>query len=1009
MVVDVAVPKVQTKLKSCWFPFKKHVENRRINSITYDYDYDGVDFANSREIRSKNSSTENSGHPSLRRRINQHQQNRTTASVSTGTDSSYETHSSSNYDDNSSPAQSNVSQKDNGSHRSYQADYDNDFDFYNFDQTSLLERAFLTRSNDRVLRSPSSMDDDEEDSIMEMSPDGLPTNYPYEGAAEDLFPAQLALVETNCLSKQFWTDEVVDGGALSCLQQRMSGGVTGGGSSRGGRGMACVTIMAQDDDDDNAVEVYVQPGGHIRTAHAPLERQNFKIVQEVNGYISPHPNDMDQQIQKSLQAVYNGGNNTAGIRYLRRDPEDIKQELPLQRAFCQKVQFRKSSGKDKIIPNPKQRDPSTSQISSLSSSHPSPSQNHQVSFSSTSLESSFLTGDRSSSKSYSHNNNDAKVLPPLSSAATRQTSSSPWRQNERKHKTSNVASVNCISEPCSNSPPSLQITPMVEDEQNIPHFYIEVQAMREQLNGIRDLEELQAKDKRLVKDIGVARTASLVDGDSTFMDSVFEDTASSDIISEVQKQPVIATNQHALEGKNKTGWFCKNRHVSASKTHTRLSEDSTRTAQLMHNDPNGKSYNWQQKQQKSSKINLERPKISNSPNEKSTVPDIPDRSRATPLAYMTPNRSEISKTNGSLNRSARDPSNWDTEEQSMSRRVAQRPKTVDDEKQVPRTPETALESRRSDIYDRKREILGSNSPASSETSSTPRPSQSFSPPSTKPRSSFESTSLTSSEISASNPRKLTTSQRSSPGNSRSIPKLSPPRHDTHAAKEAYFGPPKPKELEHAFPASPWQQQNAYVDEPDRSEQCRSQDSTPTFDDGFWKDDYDNDESEIKSEAFQEYDGDDSLFGDLKSTADSNESSESEPSSMSFGNFDENLSTTSSNQDPNYHVQRDDSTSRCSRENQSRYTSEGQSEYTNSEVSPYTTERSRYTSCDESGDTPADVSRDTAGDQSRYTTDYSRCSRSGETSNVSKGTVSAFVDENDGELVAAIDKWLTNYY
>lgn len=555
---------------------------------------------------------------------------------------------------------------------------------------------------------------------------------------------------------------------------------------------------------------------------------------------------------------------------------------------------------------------------------------------------------------------------------------------------------------------------------DVPNFYVEVEAMREQLNGIRDLEEIQAEDKQLEKDIGLARTSSLVDGDSTFMESVFEDVASEGV-SELEERPVVVGKpRHGAKVKNQNGkWFFKNRGAApVSKNHTRLSENPTRNALVMHSIPERGSPRvaHPQQQQRSIAPGPERPIMN-----KTSAFSSPQRSVPVPTALVAPDRTKTTLNGSDRIGSGRIPLQRSADEQSISKRVAERLKKIESEKAAVMASNAKLTSTTAAKYYQRREMLGLKTQESSESSnaSVPSPSQSSASPSSKlgsasPSSSLRSTSFDSFE---KNSRKVGAPQRQSPQRyQRGIPKLSPPRGspgDRNAAKDAYFGSQQPKDEEHTFPSASWQAFQAFNDE-NRKSRPRAKSSTsgaPNFSEDFWEDD-DDDACEIKSAAFQEYDGDDSLFGDLKSTTESRASKESEPSRMSFGKFDETEDTKSHNKEQDFYDPVDDYESRYSRANQSRYTDADQSGYTSAEVSRYTGERSGYTDVDESRYTPADMSRYTAGEQSRnttgdfsrYTNDDSRYSRGGDSSD-SKGSASRFVDASDGDIVAAIDKWL----
>ncbi|KAG7364952.1 hypothetical protein IV203_038155 [Nitzschia inconspicua] len=1008
------------KQKSCWFPFKKQVENRRSNkAITYDYDYTGVDFGKS-AVNSKNNRlpprNSPNGNPSVvvnrppSFRSNIGNRKKTTAeSVSTGTDVSYDTYDS-NDDSGSSPTTTRSQHVPrNGSFLSYQGNHHH----------------FLSSSNESVAKS---FDDDE--SIMEIGPNGLPTEHPHNRDDEimAMFPIQLSRVETNCMTKHFWTDEIVEGGAFACLKPRANGGIVRKAAT------ACMSNNNNDTaaDEETMVEVQVSPaGGRNVTFTTPLGKEDLKIIQEVrdhhhnNGPV-PKPNQVDQRIQQSLRAV--GKHHVpTGVLYISQEPEDIQQEAPLKRAFCTNVRLRKlnNGGEAKQHNHSNNKRSSSSQLSSISSSHPSSYQNLPESSGSSSLESAFLRGGLSSTRAASKNSaDDAEFLPPLKDCSS--SPSSPCRQSDdffRKHQgTALVPPVDCMSKPYSNYPPSLPKPSMEEEEKYVPNFYIEVEAMREQLNRIRNLEDIQAEDKRLEKDIGLARTSSLVDGDSTFMESVFEDVPSDGGSEVVVKRPVDTKNRpHDGKSKKSGAWFwrTKNREMSKSKNDYRLPEKSSRNTRLMNEIPeDGSPHHDQQSQQqlqlRSVNEDHKKTKVSNRPKESQGLPlSSASPSKVTPSTFVVPDRSRPSQK-PLMPESGRSPSHSNLEEQTITKRVSDNLKAVKQKEQsTSRKSDAHVMSATAAKVNRRREMLGLNSQESSETSSSsassPSPSSS---PSSKPESvASSSSSRTSFDSYEANSRKLGSPHRRSSLNRHALPKHSPPRtspNERNAAKDAYFGRQKTKEEGYIPPSASWQAIDAFSGDyyggpHDRPQAKAAEPEAPAFDEDFWEEG-DEDACEINSAAFEEFDGDDSLFGDLKSNSDSKVSKESAASRMNFGTFNENLSTKSSDHEEEFSDPNDDDDSRQSRSNQSGYSNGDQSSYSGAEGSRYTTERSRYTAGDESRYTTADTSRYTTGDQSRYTRD-SRYSRGGETSYLSKGSVSRFVDENDGAIVAAIDKWL----
>eukprot|EP00537_Pseudo-nitzschia_pungens_P016478 CAMPEP_0172406104 /NCGR_PEP_ID=MMETSP1061-20121228/69393_1 /TAXON_ID=37318 /ORGANISM="Pseudo-nitzschia pungens, Strain cf. pungens" /LENGTH=838 /DNA_ID=CAMNT_0013141563 /DNA_START=75 /DNA_END=2591 /DNA_ORIENTATION=+ len=81
-----------------------------------------------------------------------------------------------------------------------------------------------------------------------------------------------------------------------------------------------------------------------------------------------------------------------------------------------------------------------------------------------------------------------------------------------------------------------------EEEQ--PHFYIEVEAMEDQLDGVRDLEEIEAESDELEEEIAGARAASLADEDSAFTESITESSAGG------TKRNVISNHQSEIPRKS---------------------------------------------------------------------------------------------------------------------------------------------------------------------------------------------------------------------------------------------------------------------------------------------------------------------------------------------------------------------------------------------------------------------------------------------------------------------------
>ncbi|KAL3921166.1 MAG: hypothetical protein SGILL_002892 [Bacillariaceae sp.] len=1000
MVVEVTLQDVKggrrqpQKNKACWFPFKKQYDGRKKASwqAAEDYDYDGVDWGKGGGTTpSDRKSGKNHNKNHSRRSQKQKQQ---AGSVSTGTEdaSSY-----GGYSNESSSPTRGVGYYDaasaslaSQSHLSYQTG-----------NTSFVEEdAIFTSSNNSVVRSIASFDEDE-DSILEMGPDGMPImNSPEESS----FPLELAMVETNCMTKTFWVDEMVEGGAFACLQQRPTKKTTEQTS------IEVVQMTPPPKDSRKGV-----------TFDAALAETDFKIVQEVKEEPQQQqPTQLDQHIQQRLLEVNHEDISAASrqkqkrLQYVSQEPENIQQGPALQRAMCSRARLGNKKQSRQKQKQQRQQDmknnSSLSQMSSISSSQPSSqNQTDYSSGASNSVEASFLRGGAATLKRGSYSSS-AEVQSSSSSSSSRQQSSRRSQQQPRQ-----LQPIECFSQPCANYPsssgPELPKTPE-EDEKDAPNFYVEVEAMQAQLNGIRDLEVIEAEDKQLEQEIGLARTSSLVDGDSTFMDSVFEDAASD------SEQNNTKTRETKASVKNRGKFSFWKRSRSSVQQQSRQVE----TSPLHHPSEQKKSLPTVQQHRSSSR-------------------QLADRSRATHSAQELPIKRVSSSTRAKDNSIRRNSGPVDIDEVSISQKVAERLKKMENGKTVPSSQtDTNSPSPAAAKYYQRREKLGLADNVVSpervvsrnvapEPSSSPHVSES-SPPSSIERldaistPSFESPRVKPTELPppmneqrmSSPPRPVATRTTS---NHRGINSDYRGRIETNVAHDAYFGRQKPTETEFGHSAASYPEFNAFGDGNDKN-QIAAQ--AHNFEDDFWKDD---DASEINSAAFEEYDGDDSLFGDLRSNAESKVSKqESQPSRMSFPKQDDffndfNDPVDESGGSEEFHESGDGADfDKLSRADRSKYTTADQSEYTRY-TADYTEDPSRYTVEDESR---------YRQDTSMYTTDFSRFSRHGDTSFVSKtsrgadksfvsktsrGTlttnatndVSAYLDDGDGEFVAAIDKWL----
>ena len=962
MVVEVTLQGPKQK-SSCWFPFKKQYENRskRIEhngGSGWNYDYDTA------SLRRMDSKTINPHRPKqqLQLRNNQSHYSRTTTnskgrgvgpgSVSTGTDASSSVGGEGHSWEGGPRTLSHLSCQ---THNSLVEKTDS-FRIQNNNNNNNLS------SNNNVVRNAYSLDDDDDDddSVVEMNPDGT---HPYMGnhhhhhqqqkIGGDLLPVKLALVETNCMTKTFWTDEVVDGGAFACLQNKRCGGPK--------------------EPEPQVEVVHIAPSSQQQQQQRSVSfEQNFKIVEEVNDYQSQRRKKAtDEHIQRILQAVGESG----GIQYVSQEPEDINNNGPvLRRALCTNIRLKKQQNNKTIQKqqHPKQagqqqqqrRGPS--QISSISSSAPSsqstcgqPKTSAEMSASSSSVESAFLNGASRGSRS---NDSEGESLPPPQQPNPK----SIWHQAQSKlllSKNSGCPAPEGFNPGCGGpffGPATSKSRFQPQDDDKTPNFYVEVEAMREQLNGIRDLEEISAEDDKMYEknDTGITRVASLVDVDSAFMEIDDE----SEIFTE-QARGICTVDKKGEGGKLKVLGFLKRKNT----------RNQSVTLKDEHEDKEtGKSKGEVIMVQRRI-FKCGRSELASDADRRDSQPPAPSVMDERSISDRVAERIRILNLGSDLNEEDSEnkgnerSQDLNTEKKVVERRKAFSRPTTTSESSSSSSPEVVESSTRSD-----RQVFGGLKPTYRE-----EEDDDFSV-SHRPIVSSRSDHLgTFSEDKKEHYIGRPTSPR----------RPTTPVYDAYGDAGGNFPAPESPSAFQDVVASP----------------------IPKFDDNFWKVD-DDDIDDIASAAFEEFNSgeNDSVFGDLKSTSDSKYSKESDPSRVSYGvvgsinknNDDDGNIREQGKNTPDHTPTRRDEQSKYTTDNYSRA---GQESTKNTSADYSRADISRYTDYSRN-----DISRYTDADVSRYTDYTSKYSRGGETSVVSRtshdGETTNYLDD-DGEMIRYIDKWL----
>ena len=446
--------------------------------------------------------------------------------------------------------------------------------------------------------------------------------------------SSIAAVETNCTSKQFWTDEIVEGGAFACFESiarrtRCLPGpgpspspTPGPGRSRGDVTTAspadnknedaaastqaaavsatlipeefdettyrdnhdhdddAVTLnsIANDDvDDDNltAIEDRVVPtaaadGGLSCTdeqrqwqaamlQHAMCSDSPATLALASADFVPPGPHQLvnneeeedflDDESLTQLEIIPKDdpllkmpqpNTGYSQVQYISEEPLEVYQDKnALRRAMCTNIKLRKQKQKQKSKENQKRRNKQEQK------------QNPKQSLANTekmkqSPEETPLRSDNSTND-YARMSNECSVTdlssvnyPPSLSAERRQQNGrmlpasliAPWKDCPAPTEVDTnewiqgglMASGLLKSQQRRNL--KLPQPPTSTEDEDAVNFYIEVEAMKEQLNGIKDLEDLERTEKKQEdNEVIEARVASLVDNDSRFMESVNEKPA----------------------------------------------------------------------------------------------------------------------------------------------------------------------------------------------------------------------------------------------------------------------------------------------------------------------------------------------------------------------------------------------------------------------------------------------------------------------------------------------------
>mmetsp|Transcript_35110 Transcript_35110/g.39183 ORF Transcript_35110/g.39183 Transcript_35110/m.39183 type:complete len:906 (+) Transcript_35110:59-2776(+) len=452
-----------TVKRMCWIPFQKQILGNRSKSLTagsqiinndMDLDYDCLsnNLSNGRSPRSSRSRGSDKRGCSVQ-----------FVSTGVGTDRSFlseesrttATSSLKSYNSSSSSQNSRISYQSNSI-------VENSFLDRNSNHTtemrsrsptiSPLPNSRITDINNNDISSLENENDD--DSVIIKDPNYNNPSTMYQCGSQigdDLPMVHLALVETNCMAKEFWTDEVVEGGTFSCLQNlerrpgkkciQLSGNEQVNAIKKS---QATRTVTFKDTVGSEKLEVRNSSNDGSLIIRADTTSKQGHHRGKINSNV-PNSSSILQHNQKNV--------------YVSQDPEkDTNGTTPLRSVICSVIPFRNK------------------------------------------LSTRLLRwGEETNTATCNRN-------------STRTENSYPLEDKESSCKNARTVSANGEQQMIRNV--------VVKDSG--PNFYVEVEALREQLDGIRNLGEVKAEDNKITEEIDIARTSSLVDGDSAFMDSVQE-------------------------------------------------------------------------------------------------------------------------------------------------------------------------------------------------------------------------------------------------------------------------------------------------------------------------------------------------------------------------------------------------------------------------------------------------------------------------------------------------------